>query len=254
MAAHPDCSFAGWMRRTLLLAVIAALTTSSCAAGAEDRTTIDQPEQAVQSVAASSTLAITTTSDSIRNANESVASSIRDDARSIVKDIVPLDGDSFVEGSVEYFEWVRQCGGLLGVDLTVGVSPPALFPTSENSTQRDGQVVEACLAVAEEQPWFVGYPFDGSAEANRLQYQFELEIYECLRANGYPTVDPPSEDAYVSGEADWGAYAAMGRGVPLYVNPNMDPPPGSAEQLEAQQLCGASLAAIYQDHVLNASS
>lgn len=239
----------GRLRHTALL--VALLAVAGCGTSGEragstgDPMTPDVP---------SSTVEVATTVRSVLDATGGAATPIEDDVAAVVGEIAMPVGDRFVEGSVEYYEWVGECAELMGVDLVVSVSPPAIFPSGTSSTQRDGQVVEACLSAAEEQAWFVQYPFDGSIAANRLQYQLELEIYECLRANGFPTIDPPSEDAYVSGSVEWSAYAAIGLGAPLYVSPHLDPPPGSAEQLEAQDLCGASLAVLYQDRILNQSS
>ena len=235
------------LRPALVSALLVAFTGSGCGAVGD----AVSPEPAMTS---SSVMAVTTASRSVSSTSGGAAGSMADDIAAVIGDLAVADGERFVEGSVEYMQWVGRCAELLGANVAVTVSPPAIFAAEGPTIQRDGQVVQACLAAAEAQPWFVRYPFDGSMEANRLQYRFELEIYQCLAANGYPTLEPPSEDAYVSGEADWSAYAAMGfGGVPLYVNPFLDPPPGSAERLEAQELCGASLAVLYQDEILKSS-
>jgi hypothetical protein len=172
---------------------------------------------------------------------------IEEEIAAIVVDMQPPDGARFVLGTIEYFQWVQNCAELAGESIRVELSPPAVFWTTGTRTNA---VVDACSAAAQEQEWLVPYPFDGSVEGNRLEYQLQLGVYECLRSNGYPTVDPPSEEAFVAGEADWNAYAAMGQGVPLYTNG--DPAPGASEQLDAQRMCGSDLATLYQERVIEA--
>lgn len=235
------------LRPTLVSVLLLAFAGSGCGAVEEAVSTDPAPSP-------SSVSTVTTMSRSVSSTSGTAAGSMADDIAAVMGDLVVADGDRFVEGSVEHMQWVGRCAELLGANVAVTVSPPAIFAAEGPTINRDGQVVQACLDAAQAQPWFVRYPFDGSIEGKRLQYRFELEIYQCLVANGYPTVEPPSEDAYVSGEADWSAYAAMGYGgVPLYVNPFLDPPPGSAERLEAQEMCGASLAVLYQDEILQPS-
>lgn len=175
------------------------------------------------------------------------------DVAQVVGDIPPPGADQVVQGSVEYFTWIAECAELLGSSMIIATSPPAIFPKPGFTSRRDGEAVEACADAAADQTWFVRYPFDGSEESKSLEYRFQVEIYQCLVENDYPTVPPPSEGAFVSGDEQWNAYQAMGGSV-LHVNPLInDEAPGSSEQLEAQQLCGASLATLYQEQVLQAS-
>lgn len=237
------------LRPSVLLVALIGLVLAGCAADGEH----SGIESGVGSTSSTRLAAVTTTAveSALDAARDDVEASIRDDVAGILNEINPPDGERFVEGSVEYFAWVGDCAQRLGVRVIVTTSPPSIYPDGGGATRRDGQVIEACLDAAEEQPWFVRYPFDGSEDANRLRYRFELEIHECLRTNGYPTVDPPSEATFVSGESDWSAYAGFPLGTPLYVNPSMGAAPGSSQQLEAQEVCGASLAVLYQDQVLN---
>lgn len=179
----------------------------------------------------------------------STPDAIARDVKAVIPTLEPPPGEEIVEGSLEYFRWVGRCAEALGALVAVTTSPPAIFGGEGPSNRRDGLVIRACVDAAGQQSWFVRYPFDGSAEARAVEYDLNLLIHRCLEDNGYPTVEPPSEEAYVAGER-WNPYEAMGTGTVLYINPFIGDAPGSSQQLEAQERCGASLAEIYQQQVI----
>ena len=162
---------------------------------------------------------------------------------------VTAPGAPVVEGGLEFVEWLVGCAAENGevIEVIYG-NPPAIQWTSTRA--RTEQVVEFCHQSGLEDGWIIPSPFDGSADGNRLMYRLWLPVHECLRANGYPTVDPPSEEAFVDqGSQLWNPYAGFTTGAPLVVS---DPEAASGEelrQLEAQAECGASAESLYQEEV-----
>lgn len=157
-------------------------------------------------------------------------------------------GDLFVEGGVEFIEWLVACAAENGeiVEPIYGASPAVAWTGTRERTR---QILEQCRETGLSEGWIVPTPFDGSAEGNRLMYRLWIPVYECLRDQGYPTVEPPSEEAFVDrGSELWNPYSAMA-GAPLVV---ADPDAASAaevRQLEAQELCGASAEVLYQEEL-----
>lgn len=155
--------------------------------------------------------------------------------------------DRFVEGGIEYFEWLTSCAAENGeaIEVIYG-NPPAV---QWDSSPRTDEIVQRCREMGLSEGWIIPTPFDGSAEGNRLMYRLWIPVHECLKANGFPTVEPPSEQTFIDqGSQSWNPYAAM-RGAPLVV---ADPSAASADdtaQLQAQELCGASAEALYQDEL-----
>lgn len=209
-----------------------------------------QPDASLSTTTRSATLPPTTAPTSPPGSDApSTAEAIAQDVAAIIPTLEPPAGAEIVEGSLEYFRWVGRCAEALGAVVAVTTSPPAIFGGEGPSNRRDGLVIRACLDAAGEQSWFVRYPFDGSDDARAVEYDLNLQIHQCLEENGYPTVEPPSKEAYVAGE-QWNPYEAMGTGTVLYINPFIGDAPGSSQQLEAQERCGASLAEIYQQQVI----
>lgn len=149
--------------------------------------------------------------------------------------------DRFILGTLESFEWTARCGAENGEFLEVRPGdPPSLGWETNPRTQR---VVDACWEASVVMTWGLMLPVDNSPEVNRLTYPLWLEVHQCLLENGYPTVEPPSEDAFAEGGSRlWNPYAGM-TGLPFA---------GSAvtqlqrEQLAAQELCGVTAVAKLQ--------
>lgn len=230
----------------LVLGAVGLLTAVTACNSPESQQPVEPAPTSSTSV--TTPLAITSTSQP-GSGPSMTAEAIEQDVAAIIPTLEPPAGAEIVEGSLEYFRWVGNCAEALGAIVAVTTSPPAIFAGEGPSNRRDGQVIEACLQAAADQPWFVGYPFDGSAEARAVEYDLNLQIHRCLEENGYPTVEPPSKEAFVAGE-QWNPYEAMGMGTVLYINPFIGDAPGSSQQLEAQGRCGASLAEIYQQQVI----
>lgn len=235
-------------RAALTLGVTLVLALTAC--GTQGTTPSSDPDGALTSTSATVPSSTTTTSQ-LEAGPSTTADAIAQDVAAIIPTLEPPAGEEIVEGSLEYFRWVGRCAEALGAIVAVTTSPPAIFAGEGPSNQRDGLVVRACFDATYDQPWFVPYPFDGSAEARAVEYDLNLQIHQCLEESGYPTLEPPSKEAYVAGD-DWRPYGAMGSGFPLYVSPLLDNPPGSSQQLEAQARCGASLAELYQQQVIEA--
>jgi hypothetical protein len=150
----------------------------------------------------------------------------------------------FVEGSIEFLEWWVGCVAENGhvVEVMYG-DPPGLNIVSSGA----GRIADRCLETALEEGWFIRSPFDDSAEGNRILYPLYLQVHECLQEHGYPTVDPPSEEAFVEqGEGLWNPYAAFAYGMPVAVRHDGPFLPSTVYQMEAQELCGASREILYQ--------
>lgn len=167
----------------------------------------------------------------------------------VVSPIAPPGDGPFVEGTIEFFDWIVGCAAENGeiAEITYA-DPPAISSTGD----RAARVVAACWEKATAQDWVIPSPFDGSAEANRLLYRLWLDVHECLTANGYPTAAPPSEEAFIEQGSDlWNPYAAMGSGRPLVVT-GEGSPSGDSVQLEAQEQCGADPNSLYQKELQDA--
>lgn len=233
-------------RVRLALAVAILMAVAGCESPGSEEPGDFLPDTSSMSATVPSS---TTSTSQPESGASTTAEAIERDVEAIIPALEPPAGEQIVEGSLEYFRWVGNCAEALGAIVAVTTSPPAIFAGEGPSNRRDGQVIEACLAAASEQRWFARYPFDGSAESRELEYELKLQIHQCLEDNGYPTVEPPSKEAYAAGE-EWNPYEAMGTGTVLYINPFIGDAPGSSQQLEAQERCGASLAEIYQQQVI----
>lgn len=156
--------------------------------------------------------------------------------------------DLYVQGGVEYYEWLAGCATENGAVVEVDYgNPPGVGWTTN---PRTAEIVARCRETALAEGWIIASPFDGSAEGNRLMYRLWMPVHECLASNGYPTVDPPSEQAFVDqGSELWNPYAGFAVGTPLSVADPATARPGELEQLEAQELCGASAAILYQEEI-----
>jgi hypothetical protein len=161
--------------------------------------------------------------------------------------VPPEPAELLVQDSLAHLEYVAECARQAGVQVdVVAAANPGLAPRGP-STPRDSEVVGRCLELPGERGWLIPSPFDGGDEGNRLLYDIRVEIYDCLVANGYPTVEPPSEEVFVEeGESSWNPYKGM-IGDKLFVSPNAPGqiPEEAKRQLEAQELCGASENEIY---------
>lgn len=165
--------------------------------------------------------------------------------------VPPIPAEPIVEHSLGYLEYVAECVRAAGyqVELVATANPGLVWKGS--STPRRREVGGRCKELPEEKGWLIPSPFDGGDEGNRLLYDIRVEIYDCLVANGYPTVEPPSEEVFVEeGETSWNPYEGM-IGDKLFVDPNTNwgptgTMPGDVKrQLRAQELCGASETDIY---------
>lgn len=240
-------STAGATRHTRLALWVIGLLLAVTACNSPDS---QQPDVSLSTRTTSATVPTSSTSPSTPASGGSTTSAGGGvevpEVETIVMEMAP-PGDAVVLGTIEYFEWVAECARRAGESVSVSDSPPTLS-TKRNS--RTIAVLDACHAAAEEQPWFVPYPFDGSEEANRLEYRLYLEVHECLLVHGYPTVEPPSEETYVAeGSSVWHPFDAMPFRQ-LSVGDEA-PPPGSSDQLEAQRRCAGDLATLYQEHVID---
>lgn len=171
---------------------------------------------------------------------------------SVTSESIPFEvtppADTFVEGGIEFVEWLVACAAENGevVEPIYGTAPAVQWTGTRARTR---EIVEQCRQTGLAEGWIIPSPFDGSTEGNRLMYRLWIPVYECLRDKGYPTIEPPSEEAFVDqGSELWNPYAAMA-GAPLVV---ADPDAASAadlRQLEAQELCGASAEVLYQEEL-----
>lgn len=158
--------------------------------------------------------------------------------------VVPEPSGPLVEGSVDQLNWLVSCIEANGqVVEVISVDPPGFSFISSGVEP----VLEHCNQVADANGWFTPSPFDGSETGNRLLYGFWIRIHECLADHGYPTVQPPSEDAFVDqGPELWNPYAGM-TGLPLVVRDPATASGAERQQLEAQQVCGASAEQMYAE-------
>jgi hypothetical protein len=216
-----------------LASVVILLVVASSCTGA------DQPPS-------SSLVSTTAVGESAVSISTSVTTAALPDL-SVVDDFDPPTGGPYVEGTIDFWEFVVACAAQAGVHLEVIDGDPPGVKT-DSATSRTDQVIERCLQVGRDQEWIVSSPFDGSQEANRLLYLLWLDVHQCLEANGYSTKPPPSEDAFAEQGSDlWNPYAAMS-GAPLVIAGDQSNP-GDTQQLEAQATCGADPNTLYQQHL-----
>ncbi|GEM_PF-5543537 len=143
-------------------------------------------------------------------------------------------------GSPDHHRLLRDCLAQRGV--AAAITPQGALTV----TGQAGEAVEACrreLARSVE----VVQPDWSDRETRRLTYRALLDTYRCLQQNGYPTREPPSEEAYVEGTA-WHPYDAVG-GIIVTADETADTSvdDATALALEAQQTCPVDLSLLL-DH------
>jgi len=140
-----------------------------------------------------------------------------------------------------HMQWLSFCAGAFGFETTIENIPgsPASLTAhvSEDQQERWVQVDQTCTEEAVRRGWVIPQP--RTPEERRAEYQYLLEVNECLKELGYGT-DPPSEDAFVEG-AEWEVYANTPYGGSLSVVPGAadELPPDAREQLTIQEQCPA---------------
>jgi hypothetical protein len=110
------------------------------------------------------------------------------------------------------------------------------------------EVNEVCYQAPIEQGWVLPAPFTGE-EGLRLRYRLWLITHQCLLENGYPTVDPPAEDTFVSeGGSNWHPYGALPVPGLLVITTDRQVSDAERAQLEIQAACPAHLADLLWEY------
>lgn len=159
-----------------------------------------------------------------------------------------------VQWSYDHVVYVQRCLEEAGIATEVSEHPPSLaLPHGFLATPRTDRISETCWEAGLDEGWLLLSPFDESEEGNRLLYDIFLEIHECLVEIGYPTVEPPSEEAFAAQGRDlWNPYSGSPFGMTLTVTPHAREggvSDAQRRQLEAQATCGASESSIYSERL-----
>lgn len=153
----------------------------------------------------------------------------------------------WVEGTLEFNEWLVTCAAEHGEMLTLRVGT---ISGAVPGTPRGSEVLEECWELAVSAGWAIPIPSD--EDGQRLLYRLWVDVHECLSEAGYPTVEPPTEDAWidapVTGASRWNPYLALG-GAPIFVMHDDPPSGGDALNIRAQEECGGYFPELYQDHL-----
>jgi len=111
-------------------------------------------------------------------------------------------------GSEEHVLYIVSCIESAGFSVTLDPSGPAIEAAPGAQVDQFRQVQAAC-----EQPaidsGLVAAPTYASKEFLAAQYQAMLITYQCLIDRGYPTSEPPSEQAYVDRAVSWHPYEVL---------------------------------------------
>ncbi len=155
----------------------------------------------------------------------------------------------FVEYSYRWFEYIAECGEAAGLTFRViDTAAPHMIQDGPDSP-RWPLVKDRCELIAQQREWAIPDPFDGSAEANALLYGIFVDIHDCMVENGYPTTDPPSEDAFIAeGEALWTPWEEMFNSV-FYGDPDEQMSSSGRLQYEAQETCGGLPNEVYDEQL-----
>ncbi len=119
---------------------------------------------------------------------------------------------SVVNGS-EHEQWIVDCANYLGVEASLqrgGVGNGIGFEVGDTDPSgRANLVVGGCVAYPE---WVGLY----QPQTIREKYDRLVEVYECMKEHGYPTLDPPSYESFESTGGGWNPYALIGEGGSVY--------------------------------------
>lgn len=100
--------------------------------------------------------------------------------------------------------------------------------------ERFQAVQEACRAAM----FDLGVIVPPSPEANEQLYAAYLSVQQCLRDGGFPTVTPPSREAFVENPEIWSPWEAMiERGARVLPSPEIVNSDRYAEYFEALEVC-----------------
>lgn len=156
--------------------------------------------------------------------------------------------ERWVEGTLEFNEWLVTCAEEHGevVTLMEGLISGAL-----PNTDRGRDIVQDCWDLAIQAGWAIQIPT--GEEGQRLEYRLLIEVHECMVEAGYPTVEPPTEDAWVdagmTGQSGrWNPYRALG-GAPMLFMGGGPHTHRDMLNLRAQEECGGYMPELYQAHL-----
>lgn len=106
---------------------------------------------------------------------------------------------------------------------------------------------EDCYQAPIDAGWVVSSPIDGTEDGLRLLYRLWSITYDCLVDGGYPTVPPPTEDAFVESPGNWHPYGALPTPGLLVIAADEPLSEVQQYQLEVQGACPADPISLLVD-------
>lgn len=229
-------SWTGFRREAKVLALLVAVLVSCQSAAVPD----SEPQLG-------SALAVSESSSQLPTASSNAEAALVDsqlDTRAPFSKSVPL-GAPFFSGSVEHLTYIAECLEYEGFAVTLSTDP--LFIQLKGPyTAAYEDTSDRCYQMPIQEGWVVPSPFGGEGDFG-LMYDLWLGTQACLIEHGYPTVEPPSREAFVdSGGTAWHPYAAFPTPGRLIVVEPQSANVEEREQLAAQELCPSYLPTLLQ--------
>ena len=156
-------------------------------------------------------------------------------------------------GSIEYVEWEFAClegfGYAPRMHNAPGAQPGLVVDDVGGQVERFDEVIRACADVIIDSG--LVFVLQNTAEDGLRVFEGYVQVYECMVANGFATVEPPSQDAFLSSWVDGGSpddWHPYPWGTVM--SPAMDGSSGGPElqaQLAVQAVCPADWGSIFAD-------
>lgn len=156
-------------------------------------------------------------------------------------------------GSIEYVEWEFAClegfGYAPRMLVAPGAEPGLVVDHVGGQLERFDEVHRACADVIIDSG--LVFVLQRTAEDGLRVFEGYVQVYECMVVNGFATVEPPSQDAFLSSWVDGGSpddWHPYPWGTVM--SPAMDGSSGGPEiqaQLAVQAICPADWGSIFAD-------
>lgn len=124
---------------------------------------------------------------------------------------VDLPDEPIPEYLMELQRLHASCMEALGFPIDDRLNREAAFKTGGfvwyvgDQVERFDQAIAACHSALDE----LGISLGTGREANEELYQIYMDSQECLKLNGFPTVDPPTRESFIEDPSTWYPWQAL---------------------------------------------
>ncbi len=144
--------------------------------------------------------------------------------------------EGFIEADRLYGECIASFGFPVSEPELAWRSGVYVFYVGDQEEQfeRISKVESACRRALRE----LGVVMPMGRAAHEARYRAYVDVYECLRAHGYPTSDPPSLEGFLENPDGWTPWKAMiGDADPVLPSPGMKASGVFGPYLESLEVC-----------------